>query len=104
MAIYKDFLLDDDGDLAIANGDFKVGKSDQQHVEDIIESYSGWWKEFPLLGVGVQNYLNSTGNNQQLARNIIVQLVSDGFTCSNPIISLNPDGTFTINPNATRDE
>ena len=104
MSVYKDFLLDSSGDLDIANGDFKVGKSDQQHVVDIIESYAGWWKEYPTLGVGVQNYLNSNGNNQQLARNIIVQLVSDGFTVSNPEISLNTDGTFTINPNATRDE
>lgn len=104
MSVYKDFLLASSGDLEIINGDLKIGKSDQQHVEDIIESYAGWWKEYPTLGVGVQNYLNSNGNNQQLARNIIVQLVSDGYVVSNPEISLNVDGTFTINPNATRDE
>lgn len=104
MAVFKDFLLDDDGDLAIKNGDFAIGRSDQQHVEDIINSYPGWWKEYPQVGVGVMNYLNSSGQQQKLQRSIIIQLQADGYVVSNPTVENNPDGTFTITPNAIRNE
>lgn len=104
MAVFKDFLLDDGGDLLIQNGDFAIGRSDQQHVQDIINSYPGWWKQYPNVGVGVMNYLNSSGQQQKLQRNIIIQLQSDGYVVSNPIVDNNPDGTFTITPNAIRNE
>lgn len=57
--IREDFQLDADGDLNIAGGDFTVGPSDVQHVEDIIESFAGMWKQNPLLGVGIKQFLNS---------------------------------------------
>lgn len=57
--IRADFQLDEDGDLNIAHGDFTVGPSDVQHVEDIIQSFAGMWKQNPLLGVGIKQFLNS---------------------------------------------
>ena len=43
-----DFLLDEDGDLDIVNGDFAVGPSDVQHIEDIVaNSFVGMWKQNP---------------------------------------------------------
>ena len=74
----QDFLLDEDGDLLIQNGDFVVGNSDNQNVEDIISSFAGEWKELPFVGVGLIQYLKS--QDGQKATNIIkTQLQADGF-------------------------
>ena len=77
MAV-KDILLEDN-DLIIENGDFKIGESDQQSIELIIDSYLGHWKESPLCGVGVDLFLNSSGQQLALKRAISVQLEADGM-------------------------
>ena len=77
MAV-KDILLEDN-DLVIENGDFKIGESDQQSIELIIDSYLGHWKESPLCGVGVDLFLNSSGQQLALKRAISVQLEADGM-------------------------
>lgn len=97
-----DFKLDNDGDLVFEKGDLKLDFSDKQHIKDIISSNTGWWKQFPLVGVGVQYYLNSSGLQQQLEREIKIQLVADGYSVERPQAISNPDGTFTIQPNAQR--
>jgi hypothetical protein len=99
--IAQDFLLDENYDLLVVNGDFVIGVSDNQHIQDIIQSYIGWWKQFPLVGVGIQSYVNSNGQDQALARSIQIQLQSDGFTVQNPQVTINPD-EITIQPNAIR--
>lgn len=53
----NDFLLDDD--LQIDNGDFEVGKSDEQHTMHIIVAQKGEYKEAPELGVGIDKMLNT---------------------------------------------
>jgi|VirMetMinimDraft_7_1064189.scaffolds.fasta_scaffold130059_2 hypothetical protein len=77
MAV-KDIILEDN-DLVIENGDFKIGESDQQSIELIIDSYLGHWKESPLCGVGVDLFLNSSGQQLALKRAISVQLEADGM-------------------------
>ena len=77
MAV-KDILLEDN-DLIIENGDFKIGESDQQSIELIIDSYLGHWKESPLCGVGVDLFLNSSGQQLAFKRAISVQLEADGM-------------------------
>lgn len=100
----QDLLLDDDGDLYIDSntGDLKISYSDQQHIKDIINANTGWYKQFPLVGVGILNYLNSSGLQQQLEREIKLQLKSDGYAVDRPVITANPDATYTIQPNAER--
>ena len=79
MATAKDFLQNDDGDIAYLLGDLVIGESDDDHVVDLIASAPPAWKEYPLCGVGVDNYLNSSGMQQFLRRAIIQQLTTDGF-------------------------
>ena len=82
MAKAKDIRFDDaSGDLFInpLSGDFEIAESDTKHVEDIIQSFVGDWKQFPLLGVGIIRYSSSTSKLQSLLRNINVQLKGDGF-------------------------
>lgn len=99
--IAQDFLLDENYDLLITGGDFVIGASDNQHIQDIIQSYIGWWKQFPLVGVGIQSFVNSNGQDQALSRSIQIQLQSDGFTVQSPQVIINPDQVI-IQPNAIR--
>jgi hypothetical protein len=101
MAVRKDFGLDDNNDLVILNGDFAIVESDQQHIADTINAYVGWWKEFPIDGVGIGLYQNSAGGAQQLARKIKIELEKDGYKVDNPVIEFGSDGKLNIYPNAT---
>ena len=69
MAESRDYILDQDGDLLIEDGDFVVGPSDQQHIEDILVSPQGDWRQHPLLGIGIFNYLK--GANDNITRNAV---------------------------------
>ncbi len=95
----NDFLLDNTGDLLIVNGDFSVDDTTLQEAEDIILSYPGWWKQFPLVGCAAPNYLNSPGTGQQLSNTINQQLKLDGKTLTSFSASMNADGALTINVN-----
>jgi hypothetical protein len=81
MAIaVRDFALDEEGDLKIVNGDFSVEFSDEDHVEDILLSSLGHWKQFPLLGVEIEKQISTNQNQQQIIkRKIQQQLKSDGY-------------------------
>ena len=75
-------------DLAIDphTGDFFIEDSDAQHVQDILNSWANWWKEFPTLGVGVKKYLGTPGGVQVLKRAIKIHLGGDGYRVDNIII------------------
>lgn len=81
MAKAEDIRLNEDGDLIIdpITGDFQISPSDVRHVEDILQSYKGDWKEFPLVGVGVKRFISSPGKLQRLSRIIKTQLKADGI-------------------------
>lgn len=87
-------------DLVFVDGDLAIMESDQQHIQDTINAFPGWWKENPSDGVGVFQYMNSAGTAGQLAREIKIQLQSDGYNVNNPDISFQ-NGQLTINPNAS---
>lgn len=80
MANVRDIGLEAD-DLFINpnTGDFEALESDSQHVKDITESYLGWWKEFPTLGVGAKKFLGSSGGVQKLKSKIQIALKADGY-------------------------
>jgi hypothetical protein len=98
--VRKDFAID--SDLIIRNGDYVFEESDNQHVIDSINSHAGWWKEFPLDGVGISDFSNSTGGAQQLARKIKIELKKDDYSVENPVIEFSTDGKLNIYPNASR--
>lgn len=85
MANVKDIKLtpvtDQLDDLFINpnTGDFLASDSDAQHVKDITNSFVGWWKEKPTLGVGAKRYLGSSGGVQKLKSRVQVALKADGY-------------------------
>ena len=101
MAIRKDFGLDNYGDLLFSNGDIVIVESDQQHVIDTCNAFLGWWKEFPLDGVGIGNFAKSAGGAQQLARKVKIELEKDGYKINNPVVEFGTDGKLNLYPNAS---
>jgi hypothetical protein len=99
--IREDIQLDNNA-IAIVDNDVVWGNSDEQHIVDTINSYPGWWKENPSDGVGIFSYLKSRGTEQFLAKSIKLQLQSDGYIVTNPVVLFGSDGRITINPNASR--
>lgn len=79
MAAVKDIDLEDNLELKIIDGDFKVSESDRNHIWLIVKTYLGTFKQFPLLGVGIDFFLSSTGQQRILKRDIAVQLESDSY-------------------------
>jgi|688.fasta_scaffold02285_44 hypothetical protein len=98
MAVKDITLLEND--LYIINGDFSVQESDSQHIELIIDSWLGSWKQFPLCGVGIENYVKSSGQSLALKRSISVQLEADGFNSIDIYIS--PYDILDVTVDATR--
>lgn len=86
MNTRQDILLDHNNDLLIQNGDFVIGSSDVQHVDFILNSQPGEWKEFPQVGFGVKSYLKGVENTLKFKRNLRIQLSFDGYV--NPKIDL----------------
>ena len=97
----KDIAIKDNDLFIGTNGDFSHLESDAQHIQDTINANVGWWKENPLDGVGILNYLGSPMLKQQLQKKIRIELESDGYKVSNPLVIFEPNGSVTINPNAT---
>ena len=76
----KDIIIDDLGDLVFTDGDFTIKQSDEQHAILVINLSAGSIKQYPVCGVGVAQYLGSSGKVLELKRNMSVQLLNDGFT------------------------
>ena len=100
MATAKDFLQNSDGDALIVNNDFVIGASDEDHIVDIINSEQGDWKEYILCGVGIDNYLNSSGLDIFLEKEIGVQLERDGFNQIN--VDFKDNNSFNFSVDAVR--
>jgi hypothetical protein len=74
----KDILLDETGDLAVKDGDFVIGDSTIQHQQLLLMSQKGEWKEKPMVGVGIENYLNDDTTNDMM-NEISDQFEKDGM-------------------------
>tara|TARA_R110002033_G_scaffold60198_3_gene110294 strand:+ start:12338 stop:12643 length:306 start_codon:yes stop_codon:yes gene_type:complete len=85
-----------ENELSFADGDFNVEFSDPQHQEDIIAEEVGSYKQYPLLGVGVLKYLNSSGSELVLKRSILVQLETDGYYVNEVRFNKSDVSEFTV--------
>ncbi|WP_435135705.1 hypothetical protein [Formosa sp. A9] len=74
----KDILLDENDDLLIENGDFKIGESLTQEVGIILRMNQGELKEDPLLGANLIKFINSNVNDNELRTKVKLHLQRDG--------------------------
>lgn len=69
-------------DLLIENGDFVKADCAQDHIEDIMLATKGSYKQFPLVGLNLFQYLNSPFTNEtkiSFAKQIRLQLEADKY-------------------------
>ena len=78
MAERNDILMDDTDDLLTEGGDLVCGVSDYQHVKHIIQAAPGHFKQWPLLGGNVMQFIN--GSSAELISNLKKQLIADGYS------------------------
>lgn len=88
-----DFKLDQNGDIAIENGDFVIGDATLQHQEHIIIAQKGEYKEHPEIGVGIANALNDESPRQILTQ-IRRNFEYDGMTVNT--LDIDELGNITI--------
>jgi phage baseplate assembly protein W len=74
----EDILLDDNDDLIIEDGDFKLGDSLTQDVGIILRLNQGELKSDPLLGAGIIRLINSSIDDDELQTRIKLHLQRDG--------------------------
>lgn len=98
MTTANDFTLDSSGDLLIEDGDFVLSASDGMHVEHILSAFPGYYRRNPLVGVGISQYLKSSGMAQDVKRLITIQLEADGFQLKT--VKVSPD--WKVNVDAAR--
>ena len=78
--IYRDLkLVGETGDLWIENGDFVLEKSDQVHIDHILISSKGQWRENPVIGVGLIQFLNSEISTTDFKKKVRLQLEFDNM-------------------------
>jgi hypothetical protein len=73
-----DFIREADNEIKIANGDFVIGLSDEQHIEDLLIAAPGDVKQFPLVGVDISKAINGSVDGE-VRKEIRLQLVADGY-------------------------
>ncbi len=76
----NDFLLDDTGDLKVVNGDLATGDSTQQDIELLLLSKKGEWKEFPMVGANIQEFLKQREGHTAALKEARIQLRKDNLT------------------------
>jgi len=82
-----------------SHNDIEWFASDVQHIKDIMSANVGQYKENPTMGIGIKNYLNSSGMEDELTRKTIIQMQGDLYPCDNPIVTYVQPGKLTVNPN-----
>jgi hypothetical protein len=79
MANRTDFLLDDNGDLLIENGDVVLGDARTQDLARLLAAAKGNWLRTPWLGIEVSNELLADGDDGKLQQEIVSQGKLIGF-------------------------
>ena len=90
MAV-KDIAIGSNLELVITNGDFSVAESDTTHIELILRAHLGSFKQFPLVGMGIDDDLASSGRQQIIKRNMGVQLNNDGYKVNEILLANNAE-------------
>ena len=75
--------VQDDG---LITSSLVIGAIDYQRCRMIIEAQKGEFKEFPTLGLGIDNYLKGFGKKQQFVTELTKELKSDGMATARVIV------------------
>lgn len=91
-----DIILDSSSGLQIdSTGDFLQDDPENNYIFYLVASKPGDWKQFPLVGVGVWNYLQAVTSAAAIQQAIIKQLKADVF--SNPLVDASQFPIIKVN-------
>ncbi len=76
----QDLLLDGNFDLQIVGGDLVIGESTRQHQQCILLLEKGENRQFPTLGVGINNWILDNFEQGNLVAEIKRNFEADGMT------------------------
>lgn len=93
-----DFIIADNGDYLIENGDLVIGNADNQQSYYILNSTYNSFKDKPFYALNFLANLNGNTKRLILERNIREMLQLDGFKS----IDIDLSDKENINVNATR--
>lgn len=83
-----------------ANNDAEWYPSDIDHIRNTINATPGSYKESPADGVAIMNYLNSSGQEDEVAQKVIFELNKDQYPCNTPIVKYDiQTNQLNIDPN-----
>lgn len=91
-----DILLDENNEPIITDGDFTIGRSDEQHQRHILIANKGEYKEHPEVGVGIIDMLSNDAYTESLIETK-KQLEYDGMVIKN--VSYNENDKLIIDGN-----
>lgn len=74
----KDFLLDENNELEIINGDFSIGDSELQEVSIIFQLRQGELKSDPVLGANLQHFMKGEYDRIAIEKKAKINLERDG--------------------------
>ncbi len=77
----------------MVNGTLSLGDTREQNAQLILVAEKGEFKEWPTLGVGLHKYINSTGRDREMLREVKLQLSLDNITPQSITIS---DGKLKV--------
>lgn len=97
----KDFLYNSNFDISIKNGDIEIGESDFDHIQDVIQFNKGELKQYPLCGVGIDNYNHAPNVIQGLKKEIHSQFKADNATVDYLNVSFDSNDKTIVDINAT---
>lgn len=72
-------VMNTEGRLVVKNGTLQIGNTDEQNMEAAIVSHKGEFKDYPLVGADIENYLKTTGRELEMLRQVKIQLGLVGY-------------------------
>jgi len=75
----QDILLDENFDVIAENGDFKMGDATLQNQQLLLLTGKGEWKQSPVVGIGLAEYLLDDAPVDELHQEIQKQFSLDGM-------------------------
>jgi len=82
----QDFEFLEDMVIDTVKGDFNIIESDQQHIEHILTAKKGHFYEFPELGAGVVDLINSNETKIRIDQIITDNLIQDDYNFKGSLI------------------
>lgn len=94
MAIISNDLIINETDIVIQDGDFLIGESDNQNVFANLKARKGQFYENPLIGIGIDDFQNSSKTKREITKEIREGLLKDNYRAKNLDVSVDQGEVF----------